>query len=284
MFTAPGSFGAATVTASSGAVTGSAVVTVMNLTLSDPGITQLGADLRLSGIINRADMIQLLQLAADEYPAMTQTELTDLQSIVPYATLFNMPDSVRVLASDVVSGNLANAHYQGQTLGNLAAGSTSAQMNELIDKWFLGTDHPASCDISGVSYASFAGSLFNGSPSYTDMHQGGGGRLLLHRRPGGAGEYGTNVIQNMFMDNGDGTWTVRFYDQGVADYVTVDRYLPAYSSPAAGTTRGLREALAAIPRTARTCSGSRWLRRPTPSGTRRARKPNRVRPGIQLDA
>ena len=30
----------------------------------------------------------------------------------------------------------------------------------------------------------------------------------------------------MFVDNGDGTFTVRFYNKGVADYVTVDRYLP----------------------------------------------------------
>jgi hypothetical protein len=34
----------------------------------------------------------------------------------------------------------------------------------------------------------------------------------------------------MFTDNGDNTFTVRFYKNGVADYVTVDRYLPTYSS------------------------------------------------------
>ncbi len=233
VFTAPGSFGAATVKAGSGAVTGSAVVTVMNLTLNDPGIRNLVQTFASSGIINRTDMIQLLQLAADEYSTVTQTELTDLQSIVADATLFNMPDSVRVLASDVVDGNVANAHYQGQTLGNLAAGSSSVQVNDLIDKWFLGTDHPAaSSGISGVNltYVSFAGSLFNGTPSYTDMQQGAVGDCYFIAGLGALANTHTNVIQNMFQDNGDGTWTVRFYDQGVADYVTVDRYLPAIES------------------------------------------------------
>jgi hypothetical protein len=34
------------------------------------------------------------------------------------------------------------------------------------------------------------------------------------------------AIQNMFVDNGDGTFVVRFYNNGAADYVTVDRNLP----------------------------------------------------------
>jgi hypothetical protein len=38
-----------------------------------------------------------------------------------------------------------------------------------------------------------------------------------------------NYIQNMFIDNGDGTFTVRFFNNGTADYVTVDRYLPTTS-------------------------------------------------------
>ncbi|MBW4511829.1 MAG: hypothetical protein KME64_35805 [Scytonematopsis contorta HA4267-MV1] len=37
-------------------------------------------------------------------------------------------------------------------------------------------------------------------------------------------------IQEMFIDNGDDTYTVRFLNNGVADYVTVDRFLPADAS------------------------------------------------------
>src|SRR5262249_599019 len=34
------------------------------------------------------------------------------------------------------------------------------------------------------------------------------------------------TITSMFIDNGDNTYTVRFYNNGLADYVTVDRWLP----------------------------------------------------------
>jgi hypothetical protein len=35
-----------------------------------------------------------------------------------------------------------------------------------------------------------------------------------------------DVIRSMFTDNGDGTYAVRFYHNGQAEYVTVDRYVP----------------------------------------------------------
>ena len=71
-----------------------------------------------------------------------------------------MAGYVQVLAGDVVNGNPANAHYQGQTLGNLAAGSTATQLNELVSKWFLGTDLPNTGN-SRYVYESTAGSLFD---------------------------------------------------------------------------------------------------------------------------
>ena len=59
-----------------------------------------------------------------------------------------MPGYVETLAGDVVNGNIANAHYQGQSLGNLAAGDPASKLTELVDKWFLGMDHPAAVDFS----------------------------------------------------------------------------------------------------------------------------------------
>jgi len=38
-----------------------------------------------------------------------------------------------------------------------------------------------------------------------------------------------SIISSMLIDNGDGTYTVRFFNNGVADYVTVDRQLPVSS-------------------------------------------------------
>ena len=44
---------------------------------------------------------------------MTATDFTDLKTIITDAAQYNMPSYVQVLASDVVNGNTANAHYQG---------------------------------------------------------------------------------------------------------------------------------------------------------------------------
>src|SRR5262249_23009895 len=38
-----------------------------------------------------------------------------------------------------------------------------------------------------------------------------------------------SAIEDMFTDNGDGTFAVRFYQRGVARYVTVNTELPVYS-------------------------------------------------------
>ena len=77
-------------------------------------------------------------------------------------------------------------HLPGAALGNLAVGSSATQLNDLIGKWFLGTDHPTLCNTSLV-YQTVAGSLFPHTPSHTDEVPGRAGRLLLHFRPGHAG-------------------------------------------------------------------------------------------------
>jgi hypothetical protein len=199
------------------------VIDVLEPGFEDPGIRDLVSSLSANGPIDRDDMIKILQFAASEYSSVDQSELDDLNLILAHPTLYRIPDSVEILASDVVDGNRANANFQGQPLGNLVAGSTTVQMNDLIDKWFLGADHP----VADGTYVLFAGSLFDGSPSYLDMQQGSVGDCYLIAALGALAHADPSAIQNMFQDNGDGTWTVRFYNQGVADYVTVDRYLPA---------------------------------------------------------
>lgn len=151
------------------------------------------------------------------------------------ASALNMPGYVQVLAGDVINGNTANAHYQGQTLGNLSAGSTAAQLDELIGKWFLGTDLPST---GGYGYSSItvSGSIFSatssGTPSHLDEDQGVLGDCYLISSLGTIADSSPAAIQNMFVDNGVDaktglhTWTVRFYRNGTADYVTVDNMLP----------------------------------------------------------
>jgi hypothetical protein len=133
---------------------------------------------------------------------------------------------VLVLANDVVNGNAANAHYLGATLGNLAVGSANANLEKLINKWFYGTDLPAT---GGYSYdTQTSGTLYGvgGTVSHTDEKQGALGDCYLISSMGSLADSSQNAVKNMMIDNGDGTWTVRFYSNATADYVTVNSRLP----------------------------------------------------------
>jgi len=119
------------------------------LGLQDTKLAALVKSLDADGSISRQDAMQLLQSTVAG-GTLSAVDLTDLKTIDFDAAQLNMPDYVRVLTGDIVNGSAANALYQGQTLGNLKAGSTATQMNELIGKWFLGADHPTLCNTSLV--------------------------------------------------------------------------------------------------------------------------------------
>lgn len=159
--------------------------------------------------------------------------MTDLKAIVANTSLFGTADYVDKLAAAVVNGSAANAKYLGQTLGNLAAGATTAKMENLIGKWFLGVDHPvASGDAyhQYSSYRQFSGTLFVNGATYSDIKQGYLGDCYFMSTLGEVALRNPGAITNMFIVNGDGTYTVKFFNNGQANYVTVDSYLPTDSA------------------------------------------------------
>jgi hypothetical protein len=251
LFAAPITVGVYTVTVKSGSATGTAKVTVQanTVSLQNAALAKLVTSLDADGSISRLDMIQILRSVGGDGVVDT-TEFGDLKKILNQAGTLNIPGYVQVLAGDVINGNAANASFQGMSLGNLAIGSSAAQLNKLIDKWFLGADHPTLCNTSLV-YKSVAGSLFPHAPSHTDEYQGSLGDCYFISALGTLADSNPAAVQNMFIDNGDGTFTVRFYtgtygtiynysngsisagftnNIGTADYVTVDRILPTTTS------------------------------------------------------
>src|SRR6185369_8574214 len=119
---------------------------------------------------------------------------------------------------------------QGLSLGNLGAGDSATKLETLIDKWFLGADHPIAKDpynSTTYGYQEAQGSLFVNGPALTDIAQGYLGDCYLLASFGAVARINPGAISSMFTDNGDGTFTVRFFNNGAADYVTVDRMLPA---------------------------------------------------------
>jgi Calpain family cysteine protease len=194
--------------------------------LHTPAIVSLVRSLDADHTFSRADMLSLFQ-TVESAGAITSSEMTDLKTIVSNATVLGMPAYVQNLASKVVNGDPANADYLGKPLGNLAVGSSAGQLEALVGKWFLGTDHPA-VNASGLTYMYTSGSLFGpNGPQYTNVVQGEVNDCYLMAALGATAVNSPQAISSAFIDNGDGTCTVRFYDNGVAQYVTVDRYLPA---------------------------------------------------------
>lgn len=250
-FTAGDTPGDFRVTARIGTASRNAAVTVVasesHASLQDPSLTALLETYYSDGEISRAEMMQLIRSTVND-GTINATELADLRSLASTQSNYQMPSHVRELARSLVTSNPANLQYRGQALGNLVAGSTATHVNNLVDKWFLGTDVPTLVG-AGISYRNATGSLFVGLPTISQSRQGALGNCYFIASMVSIAAKNSSAIQNMFIDNGDNTFTVRFFGgamgsffqnglissgfvsgTGVASYVTVNRSLPTFSN------------------------------------------------------
>ncbi len=243
------SAGMVTLTATAGTIRGtSGIITIyatgndwFSQNMSDAALQVLArTDYMRDGSLTYSDMLGLFAQAESAGP-LTSAELQSLQALITTsgAANVNMAGSVKNLTYKVIDGDPANANFQGATLGYLQVGSSAALLRNLVAKWFLGADHPA-IDmeyLSGtVTYALASGTLFgSGGPTYKDVYQGEEGDCWLLASFGVTAADDPSIIQSMFTDDGTvlengahvHVWTVRFYDAGVASYITVDNYFPA---------------------------------------------------------
>ncbi|NJK53206.1 MAG: peptidase C2 calpain [Leptolyngbyaceae cyanobacterium SU_3_3] len=197
--------------------------------LSDAGLIGKARHLSLDGVFDRSDMIALLNETKDQ-STIDAAELRDLKTIVRNADRFAMPDSVRVLAHKVVNSDPANLR---SGIGSLYTDSSDEQMERLIGKWFLGNDRPIALSFdrsTQLAYQLVNGSLVQKGISYQDIVQQDVSNCYFLAALGAVALRSPDTIASMFSDNGDNTYTVRFFNNGVADYVTVDRFLPTHST------------------------------------------------------
>jgi len=244
--------------------TQSFIVTPANSGLPNARINSVVQQMVSDGELSRQDWIGAGGIfdAVEADGKVTPSEFNSLKAIIANATLldgsgatigtgqFPMYSYVFNLAGKVINGNFANATYQNQPLGNLAANSPATQLAQLVDKWFLGFDRP---DAGDNPYLQASGNPLFGpnGPVLNDIDQGNIGDCYflssvgtilskeLVSGPNRIAVYDPVSGQNpngLFIDNGDGTYTVKFFYPSqstgalVPDYVTVDNYFPTTGS------------------------------------------------------
>jgi hypothetical protein len=163
--------------------------------------------------------------------------LTNIGNTLNKAGGLSASSLVAQLFDDVVLGNAANAKWTGGAsssvaLGNLSASSSQTQFNELVAKWFLGSDNPTAFNVYGSTYQTQTGSLFVGTPTYTQVNQGAVGDCYFESAMAAVADFDPSLIQNMITVDGNGVFTVDFYNgaSNPHDYVTVNAQMPVMAS------------------------------------------------------
>jgi Ca2+-binding RTX toxin-like protein len=164
--------------------------------------------------------------------SVSTSEVNDLKAMVNTNWPLKMDPVTNYFARRIALGDPANAHFQGQALGNLIGATTADHLNKLVDKWFHGADVPGLTGFTDAHYFAgnvMSGQLFVNGPSYEDVAQGKTSDCYFVAALGEVAKKCPLIIYQMITDNGDGTYTVKFYHNGSAAYVTVNRVLPTES-------------------------------------------------------
>jgi hypothetical protein len=209
--------------------------------LSTPQVrTTALADYQRDAYISRNDMLGIFSAARSTYGYVAAGAFTDLGTLAGNGPTVGMPGSVQYLA--LTSLHSANAELQASIQANRRDGVTESATLENIDRgsflagevdnWFLGAVHPddtytySNGDSTNWAYYPVSVPLWTGTPVYKDVFQNTVADCWLMASLAEVALRDPSYIQNMITDNGDNTYTVRFFNGGTPEYVTVDNYLP----------------------------------------------------------
>ncbi len=197
--------------------------------LTDPSVQQLAqADYAATQSITRNDLLSVFIEVENDH-VVSAAELSSLQTLVANASTVGMPGYVADLAGKCVNGDPANIYLKSAASanGDVYAGCVASQLKVLVNDWFEGGG-PIAMTNSSVTLSWASGSLFakGGVPHDSDIEQGVIGDCTLLASLAEVALRQPQTIENMFINNGDGSVTVRLYHNGVPNYVTVDAQLP----------------------------------------------------------
>jgi len=226
----------ASVSATAGSVTPAWVTT-----LSDAGLRADMISVVADGIVTYSEMLTVVTdlgtSLAGAVSGLSASQFSDLKAITAnWNNGVTMSSYVDDILNRFVNGDVANTYYTGggtaTALGNMGVGSTVTQFNQLVGKWFLGSDLPSpSMTMNGstitVTYKPSTAPLFGvAGPLASDINQGYLNDCYLLAPLASIARNNPSLISSMFVDNGNRTYGVRFFTGGKEDWVTVNSYLP----------------------------------------------------------
>jgi len=209
--------------------------------LTDPVLKADFESFSGAGSITEAEIGEALTgLAAEDEKSgatLSASQFADLQLMASNIGAMGASPYLQSITDALVYGDAANATWTGGgsksvKLGNLAVGSTTTQLGELIDKWFYGADLPIDKVVMTgyasvtVTYSAVDAPLFGpDGPKMSDINQGYLGDCYLLASLAEVAKKNPSAITSMITDNNNGTYGVRFYVDGIARYVTVNNEL-----------------------------------------------------------
>ena len=210
--------------------------------LSNPTIAADMSAADMGGMVSYAGMQKLftdvIAQLNTSHSTLSASQFADLQTIAANLNLGETASGyLQYIIDALADGNIDNANWHGGTaiaspLGNLAVGSSATQLTELVNKWFGGQDLPSlannpGLNASSIFYSTTGGNLFGPSgPQMSDINQGQLGDCYLCASLAEVAQLNPAVIESMIASNGNNTYSVRFFVDGVAQYITVNNQLP----------------------------------------------------------
>ena len=211
--------------------------------LKDTEVSRLVGEGISDSSLSRSEVLEILESIKDG-ALVDADELHDLRVLVANHKEVVLSNYVATILDNIANGDPANQYYTGRDglngrtsrveLGNLYPGSSTDRLNKLISKWFLGTDSPA----TSTQYARLDLPLYFNGAGTEDPRQGSVGDCYLIAAMSAIADTSIASIDgtvpsvnpgDMIVDNGDGTYGVRFYDNdGAERWVTVDKYVPGH--------------------------------------------------------
>ena len=207
--------------------------------LSNSQLNNLVSSSIADGSYSYQEVLNLLNTVA--VGGITLSEWTDLKTVYTNSASLFASDYVKSITYNVIYENPANAYWWDgaktqlgvEALGNMSGSTTEENAERLVAKWFLGQDVPmpiiggdtATGLVSEATYdyAFATGQLFVNGAAASDVNQGDAGTCYLVASLGSIANAKPSTIQNSFIDNGNGTYGVKFYLNGSVTYTTINK-------------------------------------------------------------